>query len=107
VVDILVINALFQYQFDPNYRLTIDHIRREQMQDQIDGTLKGAFHCIQAVVPKMKERVASWLLDRTHAIEKIIVLNTGIKGAIHLGKYFWSLQVMEGGIPLWNWFKSF
>ena len=55
-VDVLVNNALYRYQFDPEHRATVDTLTWEEMQNQLDGTLKGAYHCVQAVVPKMKAR---------------------------------------------------
>lgn len=55
-VDILVNNALYNYQFDPDNLSKADTLTWQEMQDQLDGTLKGSFHCVQAVIGKMKEK---------------------------------------------------
>ncbi|GGE22219.1 3-oxoacyl-ACP reductase [Marinithermofilum abyssi] len=55
-VDILVNNALYRYEFDPDNRSRTDTLTWKEMQNQLDGTLKGAFHCVQAVIGRMKEQ---------------------------------------------------
>jgi 3-oxoacyl-[acyl-carrier protein] reductase len=55
-IDILVNSALYRYSFDPVKRKTFETITWQDFQDQIDGTLKGAFHCTKAVVPGMIQR---------------------------------------------------
>ncbi|PTX64367.1 3-oxoacyl-[acyl-carrier protein] reductase [Melghirimyces profundicolus] len=55
-VEILVNNALYRYEFDPDHRSPSDTLTWEEMQNQLDGTLKGTFHCVQAVLKKMKEQ---------------------------------------------------
>lgn len=55
-VDILVNNALYRYQFDPEHYSKTETLTWTEMQNQLDGTLKGAFHCVQAVIGKMKEQ---------------------------------------------------
>jgi 3-oxoacyl-[acyl-carrier protein] reductase len=47
---------LHNYSFDPVKRKTFETITWQDYQDQIDGTLKGAFHCTKAVVPGMIQR---------------------------------------------------
>ena len=54
-VDILVNNALPDYQFDPVSRKDFASIGWEDYQHQLGG-LKGALHCSQAVVPGMAEK---------------------------------------------------
>ncbi|QKG85324.1 3-oxoacyl-ACP reductase [Kroppenstedtia pulmonis] len=55
-VDILVNNALYHYQFDPVHFSKMDTLTWMDMQNQLDGTLKGSFHCVQAVVEQMKKK---------------------------------------------------
>jgi 3-oxoacyl-[acyl-carrier protein] reductase len=55
-VDILVNSALYHYSFDPVRRKTFETIIWQDYQDQLDGTLKGAFHCCKALVPGMIKR---------------------------------------------------
>lgn len=55
-IDLLVNNALYNYQFDPDNLAKADTLIWQEMQDQLDGTLKGSFYCVQAVIGKMKEQ---------------------------------------------------
>ena len=55
-INILVNSALYNYSFDPVRRKTFESITWQDYQDQIDGTLKGAFHCCKAVIPGMIKR---------------------------------------------------
>ncbi len=55
-IDILVNSALYNYSFDPVKRKTFETITWQDYQDQLDGTLKGAFHCAKAVIPGMIKR---------------------------------------------------
>lgn len=55
-VDVLVHNALHDYRFDPNTRRASWEIAWADFQSQLDGTLKGAHHAVQAVLPGMRRR---------------------------------------------------
>ncbi|MGY6558853.1 MAG: 3-oxoacyl-ACP reductase [Nitritalea sp.] len=53
-VTTLVNNALIDYRFDPSQNTQYEHLKWENMEAQLTGTLKGAHHCIQACLPAMK-----------------------------------------------------
>ncbi len=54
-VDVLVNNALPDYKFDPIARKDLAHIGWDDYLQQL-GALRGALHCVQAVVPGMVEK---------------------------------------------------
>ena len=62
-VDILVNSALYNYSFDPVKRKDFQTIEWQDYQDQIDGTLKGAFNCCKAVLPHMLEKKAGKIIN--------------------------------------------
>ena len=54
-IDVLVNNALPQYQFDPSADNTsIETVQWAHFSQQIDGIVKGAVNTVQAVLPQMK-----------------------------------------------------
>lgn len=53
-IDIVVNNALHNYQFDPDNRRYAWEMEWSHYQEQIDGSLKGAFHICSEVIPIMK-----------------------------------------------------
>lgn len=56
-IDVLVNNALPRYQFDPSADYTsIETVNWSQMNQQIEGIIKGAMNSIQAVLPQMKSQ---------------------------------------------------
>lgn len=55
-VEVLINSALVDYRFDPTTRKTAWEIPWEDYQAQIDGTLKGAYNTVRAVLGDMKER---------------------------------------------------
>jgi len=54
--DILINNALGNFQFNGDARKKFEDLPWEDMQGQLDVTLKGSFHLIQALIPSMKEK---------------------------------------------------
>jgi 3-oxoacyl-[acyl-carrier protein] reductase len=55
-IDVVVNNALKHYSFNPKLRKTAWAMEWEDYQNQLDGSLGGAFHVCKAVIPHMKER---------------------------------------------------
>ncbi len=62
-VDILVNSALYNYSFDPVKRKDFQTIDWQDYQDQIDGTLKGAFNCCKAVLPHMMAKKSGKIIN--------------------------------------------
>lgn len=54
-LDVLVNNALHNYRFDPVANPRFETMGWEEFQDQIDGTLKAAYHTVQAALPHFRE----------------------------------------------------
>ena len=70
-VDVLVTSALSSYSFDPLARRTAWDVPWEDYQDQLTGSLGGAYHACRAAVPGMRARgsgriitIASDLVER-------------------------------------------
>ncbi|MEM1024939.1 MAG: 3-oxoacyl-ACP reductase [Myxococcota bacterium] len=55
-VDVVVNNALHDYRFDPTSNPRFEDMDWSQFQAQIDGTVAGATHVIQAALPSMRSR---------------------------------------------------
>jgi 3-oxoacyl-[acyl-carrier protein] reductase len=55
-LDILVNNALHNYRFDPVANKPFSRMEWADFQDQIDGTLKAAYHTCQAALPHFRAR---------------------------------------------------
>ena len=55
-LDVLVNNALHNYRFDPVANPPFPRMAWADFQDQIDGTLKAAYHTCQAALPHFRAR---------------------------------------------------
>lgn len=55
-LDVLVNNALHNYRFDPVSNPSFEHMTWGGFQDQIDGTLKAAYHTCHAALPHFRRR---------------------------------------------------
>jgi 3-oxoacyl-[acyl-carrier protein] reductase len=55
-VDVVVNNALHDYRFDPAANPRFEDMDWGQFQAQLDGTVAGATHVIQAALPSMRAR---------------------------------------------------
>ncbi|CAM3932322.1 3-oxoacyl-ACP reductase [Alkalicoccus chagannorensis] len=53
-VTTIVNNALVGFKFDPAAQKAADRLSWEDYQTQLDGSLKGPFHLVQACLPGMK-----------------------------------------------------
>ncbi len=55
-LDIIVNNALHDYRFDPTANPRFEAMTWSQFQSQIDGTVAGAVHTLQAALPTLRAR---------------------------------------------------
>lgn len=55
-LDVLVNNALHNYRFDPVANKPFPRMEWPDFQEQIDGTLKAAYHTCQAALPHFRAR---------------------------------------------------
>ena len=55
-LDVLVNNALHNYRFDPVANPPFERMEWAGFQDQIDGTVKAAYHTCQAALPHFRTR---------------------------------------------------
>lgn len=55
-LDIIVNNALHDYRFDPAANPRFEAMSWSQFQSQIDGTVAGAVHTLQAALPTLRAR---------------------------------------------------
>lgn len=55
-LDVVVNNALYDYRFDPVANPKFEAMSWGQFQDQIDGTVAGAMHTVQAALPALRAR---------------------------------------------------
>jgi 3-oxoacyl-[acyl-carrier protein] reductase len=55
-LDVLVNNALHNYRFDPLTNPRFEGMEWDQFQDQIDGTIRAAYHTCQAALPHFRAR---------------------------------------------------
>jgi len=62
-IDTVVNNALVGFKFDPVAQKTFEHLTWADYQQQLDGTLKGAFNVSQSVLPIMKKRHAGHIVS--------------------------------------------
>lgn len=55
-VDVLVNNALHNYRFDPVANRPFERMEWAEYQEQVDGTLRAAYHTCQAALPHFRAR---------------------------------------------------
>jgi 3-oxoacyl-[acyl-carrier protein] reductase len=55
-LDVLVNNALHNYRFDPVANPPFERMTWDGFQEQIDGTVKAAYHTCQAALPHFRAR---------------------------------------------------
>lgn len=110
--DVLVNNALPSYKFDPAQRYTsIETIKWEDFESQYQGAIRGAFNCVQAVLPGMKRKQSGRILnistnlvynpvvtyyDYTTAKSGLIGLTRNL--AAELGQYGITVNLLAGGL---------
>ncbi|MFC5447108.1 SDR family oxidoreductase [Paenibacillus aestuarii] len=62
-LDIVVNNALSPYSFNPAQRRTVWEHEWEHYQEQLDGSLRGAFHVCKAALPHMQKQGAGRMIN--------------------------------------------
>lgn len=64
-IDIIVNNALSQYQFDPKHRKMLDQLKWSDYQNQIDGSLKAVLNVTQGALSRLKTNNSSRIINIT------------------------------------------
>lgn len=64
-IDVIVNNALASYTFNPKHRKLAWDMPWSDMQAQLDGSLRGAFHVCRAAVPHMAKQGAGRIVNIT------------------------------------------
>ena len=111
-IDILVNNALPNYQFNPSAEYTsIETVKWEHFSQQMDGIVKGAVNTVQAVLPQMKAQKIGKVInistnlvynpvvtyyDYTTAKSALIGLTRNL--ASELGQYGIRVNLLAGGL---------
>ena len=111
-IDILVNNALPQYQFNPSADYTsIETVKWSHFSQQIDGIVQGAVNTVQAVLPQMKSQQMGKIInistnliynpvvtyyDYTTAKSALIGLTRNL--ASELGQYGIRVNLLAGGL---------
>lgn len=111
-IDILVNNALPNYQFNPSADYTsIETVKWAHFSQQIDGIVKGAVNTVQAVLPQMKAQQMGNIInistnliynpvvtyyDYTTAKSALIGLTRNL--ASELGQYGIRVNLLAGGL---------
>lgn len=62
-IDIVVNNALSHYTFNPKTRKTAWETNWDDYQQQLDGSVKGAYNICQSAMPFMKEQMSGRLIN--------------------------------------------
>ena len=111
-IDILVNNALPNYQFNPSADYTsIETVKWAHFSQQIDGIVQGAVNTVQAVLPQMKAQKMGKIInistnlvynpvvtyyDYTTAKSALIGLTRNL--AAELGQYGIRVNLLAGGL---------
>ena len=62
-IDIVINNALVGFKFDPNQQKSFKDLTWEDYQQQLNGTLKGAFNVTQSVIPQFIEQQSGCIVS--------------------------------------------
>lgn len=62
-IDIVINNALVGFKFDPNQQKSFEDLTWEDYQQQLNGTLKGAFNVTQSVIPQFIEQQSGCIIS--------------------------------------------
>lgn len=111
-IDILVNNALPNYQFNPNAEFTsIETVKWSHFSQQIEGIVQGAVNTVQAVLPQMKSQQLGKIInistnlvynpvvtyyDYTTAKSALIGLTRNL--ASELGQFGIRVNLLAGGL---------
>ncbi len=111
-IDILVNNALPNYQFNPNAEFTsIETVKWSHFSQQLEGIVQGAVNTVQAVLPQMKSQKMGKIInistnlvynpvvtyyDYTTAKSALIGLTRNL--ASELGQFGIRVNLLAGGL---------
>ncbi|MBI5975710.1 3-oxoacyl-ACP reductase [Staphylococcus canis] len=62
-IDVVVNNALVGFKFDPDAQKSFKDLEWSDYQQQLDGTIKGAFNVTQSVIPQFLERQSGTIIS--------------------------------------------
>lgn len=110
-IDVVVNNALVGFKFDPTTQKAFVDLAWEDYQQQLDGTLKAAFHIAQAVMPQFIEQKSGGIISiGTNLYQNPVVpyheyttAKAGLIGftrniAAEVGQYGVRANVVSGGL---------
>ena len=110
-IDIVINNALVGFKFDPNQQKSFEDLTWEDYQQQLNGTLKGAFNVTQSVIPQFIEQQSGCIISiGTNLYQNPVVpyheyttAKAGLIGftrniAAELGQYGITANVVSGGL---------
>lgn len=110
-IDVIVNNALVDFQFDPTKQKPFSELTWEDYEGQLNGTIKAAFHVIQSVLPQFIERKSGSIINiGTNLFQNPVVpyheyttAKAGLIGftrniAAELGQYGINANVVSGGL---------
>lgn len=110
-IDVVVNNALVNFKFDPLAQKKFDDLTWNDYQQQIDGTLKGAFNVIQSILPVMKKQRSGHIVNigtnlfqnpvvayHEYTTAKAAIIGFSRNLAVELGEYGINVNVVSGGL---------
>lgn len=110
-IDTVINNALVGFKFDPIAQKSFEKLTWSDYQNQLDGTLKGAFNVIQSVLPIMKKQHAGHIVSigtnlyqnpvvayHEYTTAKAAIIGFSRNLAVELGKHGITVNVVSGGL---------
>ncbi|MCK8626992.1 3-oxoacyl-ACP reductase [Fructobacillus cardui] len=107
-LDTVVNNALINFKFDPVAQKPFKDLTWDSYQEQIDGTLKGAFNVTQSALPQMMAQKAGQVVNiGTNLFQNPVVAyheyTTAKIGftrnlAVELGEFGINVNMVSGGL---------
>lgn len=110
-INTVINNALVGFKFDPVAQKTFEKLSWADYQQQIDGTLKGAFNVVQSVLPTMKAQHAGHIVSigtnlyqspvvayHEYTTAKAAIIGFSRNLAVELGQYGITVNVVSGGL---------
>lgn len=74
-IDIVINNALVGFKFDPNQQKSFEDLTWEDYQQQLNGTLKGAFNVTQSVIPQFIEQQSGCMEPICIKIQSYLIMS--------------------------------
>jgi len=73
-IDIIVNNALSQYQFDPKHRKMLAELKWQDYENQLEGGIKAVLNVVQGALAKLKTNNSSRIINITSNLVKAPVI---------------------------------